>query len=266
MTKPVSGTKEWACHSVNIQTGCENDCRYGYCKAQAIRFGKATPESWSHPVINQKAVNQKRRKLDGTVMYPTQHDITPANLLPSIGVLCKMLAAGNKVLIVSKPHLECVQAMVTQLDQWRGRVLFRFTIGSVDDDVLGFWEPHAPKFGERLKALRHAYANGFETSVSCEPMLDDHVRDVIEEVRPYVTDAVLIGKPNKLMLRAGMNMGSLPEASETIKRANILISTFTDDFVWTLYRQYDDDQMVKWKDSIKQVIGLPRPTVKGMDK
>jgi len=58
----------------------------------------------------------------------------------------------------------------------------------------------------------------------------------------------------------------LPEASETIKRANILISTFTDDFVWTLYRQYDDDPMVKWKDSIKQVIGLPRPTVKGMDK
>ena len=43
------------------------------------------------------------------------------------------------------------------------------------------------------------------------------------------------------------------------------LAIYTDDFIWSLYRRYKDDPMVKWKDSIKQVVGLDRPTVKGLD-
>ena len=270
--KPVSGTKEWASHSVNIQLGCFSDCKYCYAKSNAIRFGKATPASWACPVVNQKSVNQKRSKLNGTIMFPTAHDISPDNIADCIVVLTKLLEAGNKVLIVSKPHLECIKSLCEALIQYKDQILFRFTIGSYNDDILKFWEPNAPRFSERLTSLAYAHGAGFQTSVSCEPMLDAHVEDVIEVVRSFVTDAIWIGKPNKLMLRASMNSDgsggkvvSCP--GETVVEAcEKLLAIYTDEFIWRLYHKYEDDPMIKWKDSIKQVVGLDRPTVKGMDQ
>ncbi len=41
-TKPPTGTQEWAASNVNIQDGCEHDCRYCYAKTMAIRFKRAT--------------------------------------------------------------------------------------------------------------------------------------------------------------------------------------------------------------------------------
>ena len=32
-SKPVSGTKEWACHNVNCYNGCRHDCLYCYAKS-----------------------------------------------------------------------------------------------------------------------------------------------------------------------------------------------------------------------------------------
>lgn len=260
--KPVSGTREWAAHSVNIQQHCENDCRYCYAKASAIRFHRATFDSWKNPVLNMKAVNTKRRKLDGTIMFPTTHDITPFNLLPSIGVLKSLLKVGNNVLVVSKPRIECVKAICSSLDGFQDQLLFRFTIGSANDKVLGFWEPNASKFDERIECLKYAKNNGWKTSVSCEPMLDNHIGDVIEATRDFVTDAIWLGKPNKLLLRAAFNTC---DDGETLKASRALLEIFTDEFVLDLYRQYKDDPMIKWKDSIKQVVGLERPTIKGMD-
>jgi len=260
--KPVSGTKEWASHSVNISTGCKNDCKYCYAKSNAIRFGKATPASWSYPVVNQKSVNQKRSKLNGTVMFPTAHDISPDNIADCVIVLTKLLEAGNKVLIVSKPHLECIKSLCEALIQYKDQILFRFTIGSYNDDILKFWEPNAPRFSERLTSLAYAHGAGFQTSVSCEPMLDAHVEDVIEVVRSFVTDAIWIGKPNKLMLRAQMNGAD----KATLDAAEKWLAIYTDEFIWSLYHKYEDDPMIKWKDSIKQIVGLDRPTVKGLDQ
>ena len=259
--KYVSGTKEWASHSVNIQQNCEHDCLYCYAKTNAIRFGKATVTSWGTPVINWKAVNQKRNKLNGTIMFPTAHDISPLNIEACIAVLLKLLEAGNKVLIVSKPHLECVEALCTALTAYKKQILFRFTIGSANDAVLSFWEPHAPGFMERCHSLAYAFGQSFETSVSCEPMLDNNIEAVIEEIYPCVTDAIWIGKPNKLLLRTQMN-----GADENILlAAKQWLSIYTDEFIWQLYNKYQGDDKIKWKDSIKQVVGLERSTVKGLD-
>ena len=43
--RPPTGTQEWAASNVNIQDGCEHDCRYCYAKTMAIRFKRATPTS-----------------------------------------------------------------------------------------------------------------------------------------------------------------------------------------------------------------------------
>lgn len=38
-----------------------------------------------------------------------------------------------------------------------------------------------------------------------------------------------------------------------------------DDAIRALFARYKDDPKIKWKDSIKQVVGLQRPTTSGMD-
>ena len=75
----------------------------------------------------------------------------------------QLLDNGNDVLIVSKPHLECIQRLCTLPSE---HILFRFTIGAYDDDTLRFWEPGAPPYDERLASLKYAFDAGFKTSVN----------------------------------------------------------------------------------------------------
>jgi hypothetical protein len=206
---------------------------------------------------------QKRGKKNGTIMFPTTHDITPANLPDCIIVLKKLLEVGNKVLIVSKPHLPCIRGLCCALAGYEKQVLFRFTIGSKNNAVLKRWEPNAPEFEERLEALKFAHRHGWATSVSCEPMLDRRIYLVINYVKPYVTDAIWLGKPNKITTRIVTNNPDLPDAKAM---AQELEAMFPDNFIWDLYYQYRDDPMIKWKDSIKAVVGLERSMVKGLDR
>ena len=146
--KKAFGTREWAAVNVNIQTGCEHDCLYCYAKCMGIRFGRTATGKWKTPRLRRNMVEKGYRKRRGTIMFPTTHDITQANLDACLVVLKKMLAAGNDLLVVSKPHLECVKRLCNELDAYKNRILFRFTIGSADATVLSFWEPHAPAYVE----------------------------------------------------------------------------------------------------------------------
>lgn len=44
-----------------------------------------------------------------------------------------------------------------------------------------------------------------------------------------------------------------------------LIGSLHDGNIEILYEHYKDDPMIKWKDSIKKVVGIERPTETGMD-
>jgi len=158
--KKPHGTEEWASHNINIQLGCEHDCRYCYAKSMGIRFQRATSKSWRKPVILRDKVEQNYRKMDGRIMFPTSHDITPLNINECSSVLQKLLHSGNEVLIVTKPHLSCIQTLCKDLQLYKMKVMFRFTIGSADDSVLSFWEPEAPPFKERIASLKWAYGQG----------------------------------------------------------------------------------------------------------
>jgi DNA repair photolyase len=102
------GTQEWAASNVNIQDGCEHDCRYCYAKTMAIRFRRAAAASWSKPRLRQHDLDRGFTRRAGRIMFPTAHDITPRNLDECLMVLNRMLAAGNDLLVVSKPWLACV--------------------------------------------------------------------------------------------------------------------------------------------------------------
>jgi len=261
MKTNVFGTKEWAKHNVNIQTGCPNDCRYCYAKSMALRFGRTTREGWREPEINRNKVSKGYRKREGTIMFPTSHDITQDNLNECIVVLLKLLEAENELLIVSKPDPECIQELCYRLKGFKNQIKFRFTIGSAENDVLRFWEPGAPSPAQRIEALKTAFDLGFATSVSCEPMLDNRIEDVVENVLPYVTDAIWIGLPNMLNQRIALNCGD----DETKARAKELMACFTKERIIELYETYADNPKIKWKESIKKAVGLDLPDQAGLD-
>ena len=177
--KPVFGTREWANHNENIISGCSHDCRYCYAKSMAIRFRRKTVGTWNEEKVNTVKLSKRFQKRDGRIMFPTSHDIIPENLDACLLFLGKILGAGNEVLIVSKPHIECVKILCERLSEYRRQILFRFTIGSANNDTLRFWDQHAPGFEERLESLAYAHRMGFATSVSCEPLLDNNADELI---------------------------------------------------------------------------------------
>ena len=203
--KPAHGTQEWAGCNFNIDNGCPNGCRYCYAASMAIRFHRKTPKTWEIPETDMKRVNRKFIKKPGRTMFPTSHDIHPDNIEACVVVLKKMLATGNEMLIVSKPHLACIQRLCKELDPYKSLLTFRFSIGSADNDVLKAWEPGAPAFKERLAALKHAFKAGFQTSVSCEPMLDANIDAVIQKAKPFVTDSIWLGKATRLIANTAIN-------------------------------------------------------------
>jgi DNA repair photolyase len=255
----VFGTKEWAEFTSNLISGCKHDCKYCYAKSMALRFHRKTKDNWKDEVVSTSKLNGKMPNKGGRVMYPSTHDIHPENLSNHLIYLGKLLKAHDEILIVTKPHLECIKAICIGYEAYKEKILFRFTIGSANSEVLKFWEEGAPSFEERLEALKYAHKSGFRTSVSSEPMLDDNIHEVIKQTLPYITDSIWIGKANMLAGRIKINTGIVPLEVFKLKHSQ------RDEVIKELYNRYKDNPIIKWKESIKKVVGLAVPTTKGLD-
>ncbi len=261
MSKKISGTKEWSDHSVNCVTGCSHDCRYCYAREMAVRHQRVTAEEWPVMKVREKDIHRTRGKKVGTIMFPTTHDITPEVSHECSKVILKMLKAGNNLLIVSKPHLNVIRDLCTLIREFKDQVLFRFTIGSCNDGILKYWEPGAPDFAERFASLKHAYEEGFKTSVSSEPLLDyDGVDDLGGNILPYITDAWWIGKMNR-----PKNRVNITSEYDSAMLSDVL-NNQVDHKIEALYERYKDNPKVKWKESIKSVVGIELPTETGTDE
>ena len=199
--KITLGTKEWADSNVNCYYGCSNDCRYCYAKKMAIRFKRKATKTWKVMEPNQKAIEKGYSKRKGRIMFPTSHDITPESLSGCLIVLKKLLDADNEVLITTKPNLSCVKIICNSFYKKRHLIQFRFTITSINDEFLSFWEPNAPLFKERLDSLIHAYNHGYKTSISIEPFLDKDPFLLIDKLVPYVNESIWIGKMNYIYVK-----------------------------------------------------------------
>jgi DNA repair photolyase len=258
----ISGTKEWSVESVNILLGCPHKCRYCYARANALRRRQVPSfEAWGETYLRlrEKEVTKRRKNVGGTVMFPTTHDIVPQFLDPCLAVMGRILDAGNRLLVVSKPHLACIEAICDRFAAERPQILFRFSIGAMDNAILAYWEPGAPTFEERLACLRHACEQGFATSVSCEPLLDSrHAVELFRALAPYTTDSIWIGKMNGIAYR--LEPGVDAEAVRQIEDGQ------ADDKVRAIYAALKDEPKVRWKDSYKQVLGLALADEAGLDR
>lgn len=220
-----------------------------------IEHKKKTQDNWKEEIVRSKDLNKKWRLVEGgRVMFPSSHDITPVHLKESIQFLRNILSPGSEVLIVSKPHLECIKAICDEFNAYKEKILFRFTIGSVNNETLRFWEPGAPSFDERMSSLKYAYDAGYQTSISCEPMLDNKIGKVIDILRPYVTHSIWLGKMIDTKDRLTLNTELTQELKD---RANQLYAWQSDDEIKALYEIYKNDSLIRWKSDIKEIVGIP---------
>jgi DNA repair photolyase len=258
----ISGTKEWATDNVNNSKGCTNICRYCYACADALRRKQiASREEWVSCRVRVHDVLKKHPRYPGRVMFPSTHDILPENIYACIITLENLLKAGNRVLIVSKPRPEIIEILCKHLKRYRPSILFRFTIGAQDNELLSFWETGAPRYEERKLALQYAYDKKFSTSVSVEPMLDaDHIDELVDDLLPLVTDAIWIGKMNRIRHCVDITDDTVEKAVQEIEAGQ------TDENIKAIYARHKDNPKIKWKESIKKVVGLKSPERPGMEK
>lgn len=206
MSSKKKGLWQWVSWYSNWSKGCKHGCLYCYAMTQEVcRFKRMTYEGWKDfklkdPVItfNNGQTIKKVEKIDGWGMLPGTHDIFPEILDESITYIREHLEIGNHLILVMKPHIECIKAIVEEFKEYRKQILFRFTITSNDDELLEFWEPDAPGYDERELCLSFAYHEGFQTSVSIEPFLDKNPIPLIEALGSHISEVLWIGAMNHL--------------------------------------------------------------------
>lgn len=194
----------------------------------------------------------------GVVMFPTTHDIVPTFLGQCL-VTLKNLLRENQVLIVTKPHLSVVRTLCRELAADKARILFRFTIGSLDKKLCAFWEPGAPPPAERLAALEHAWRCGFSTSISIEPMLDtvEATLKLVAQTDPHVTDTIWIGKMQRIPVKQNAHVPGFTAARTLIRQQQC------DAEILRLVASLQAHPKVKWKDSIQAVMAKTTPVGPG---
>lgn len=259
--KPVQGTREWAVATVDCCIGCPHGCRYCYARYKQVDQQQLlTEEAWQHPVILDSAVEAVYPQYEGQVMFPANHDIVDDNVEACIKVLRSLLEAGNRVLVVSKAHLTCIKSLAENLDSYKEQLLFRLTITARKPEILSFWEPHAPAYRERLQCLVYLFQHGFSTSVSVEPMLDRaDVAAMVKELLPFVTHSIWIGKMNKIEERVSL-------AGEDEKKYLLAIEAGQGvENIQSLYDELKEIPEIRWKESIKDIVGLKRAGQYGLD-
>ena len=282
--KKLSKNKDWAYDFISCCTGCSNDCLYCYAKGDAVNKKRLTLSDWKNEKVRYHDLNRDYKCFDDPVMFPSSHDITDHNFDSCRTVLEKLLGIGNRVLIFSKPRIKLIFKICNDFKRYRNNMIFRFTIGSTDKNIISFWEPNAPSYEERKSALQCAYNYGYRTSVSIEPMLDaDNIEDLVDDLTPFVNHSIWIGTMNTLWYldtdeadvktdagrkRVSKNrlyFGRALAQKIRQERKRIEVGQSPEN----LKRVYEklkykkipgqNKPLVQWKSSIKTAIGLPLP-------
>jgi DNA repair photolyase len=251
------GAGEWAGYRCNIGDGCHHGCIYCWAEGMKVtRFGQVeNAESWLNEVVKSYST-KKCRRYDEPIMFPTTHDISPTYLPAYRCHLYNILSAGNNVVLVSKPHRECIEAICSEFSSFRDTMIFRFSIGGLNDEVMRHWEPGAPALAERLECLKYTFEQGYKTSVSAEPMLCDRTEaeKLYYTVEPYVTEDIWFGKMKYI---GKLTKDPVPDVSDM---ANAIRDQQTDDAMLSLVEALCGLPKVEWKDSITKIMKHNDPT------
>jgi len=215
----------------------------------AVPFGRRSWREWKKMVSRSDELKESMKKLPGRVMFPSSHDIVDVSPFREacMTVLGKLLNSGNRVLITTKPRMSVTKEIDRRYHRFKSLMQFRFTMTSINDEALAFWEPNAPGFEERLDSLRYAFRRGYKTSVSIEPFLDYDPTKLIESVSPFVTESIWIGKMNYIRTKG---------LTRTEKRRYEKIrKNYETKHLAEIYMKFRGYQLVRFKDSIRIKLG-----------
>jgi len=151
----------------------------------AARFNRIPEKGWEYPIIKSDLFSHLPQNT--TVMLPSTHDITEHNIGDMLVLISKLLKRNNQLLIVSKPRIKCIELLCNNeiITQYKEKIIFRFTIGSIDNKILQYWEPNAPSFEERIECVEYALEKEFPVTISCEPLLDSIFIPLILKLANY---------------------------------------------------------------------------------
>lgn len=108
-------------------------------------------------------------------------------------------------------------------------------------------------------ALRDVFAS-LQDYFSSGAKLDDNIGDVISQVSPFFSNFIWLGKVNYLGSRLALNGEIDPAIMQGAKR---LEHWQADGNIKQLYGQFRNNPKIKWKESIKKVLGINIPVVTG---
>jgi hypothetical protein len=69
---------------------------------------------------------------------------------------------------------------------------------------------------------------------------------------------------NNPAARIKMNLGRMPDRVAVVLKQ--LLDSQNDERIWELYNRLKDNTKVRWKESIKKVVGLELATEAGLDR
>lgn len=258
--RPGAGTTGRVTKKANCCNGCPNGCIYCYARGLAVQRNQIAVEDWPKEVVREHDVQENRKHIDGQVMVPSTHDITPGNIDAVEAVLLNLLEAENDVLVFSKPRKKCIRRLCDSLLPYRDQVFFRFSIGFTNERTRRFWEPTAPTYKERLDCLQIALEHGFKTSVSAEPLLEPwRAQELLDNLRPFTTHGVWIGALNKLRKWTAW---LYPNGHPEIDR---LEEWQTEEKMIELYEALKDDPLVRWLEGYEKIDNQARAAAAGLD-
>jgi len=91
-------------------------------------------------------------------------------------------------------------------------------------------------------------------------MLDTgDVAAMVTELEPWVSDSIWLGKMNRIAGRVVI------DSHEVIKEVARIEREQSDELIRKIYGLLQDNPLIRWKESIKDVIGLPLAQQPGLD-
>lgn len=79
-------------------------------------------------------------------------------------------------------------------------------------------------------------------------------KEVVDEVRPYTSETIWIGKMNGTRRKDGTEYRIDLTVPENLTAVEMIEEIQNDKAIVELYRFYQDDNQIRWKDSITKVL------------
>lgn len=254
------GTHEWCNVTFNSSKSCEGGCLFCYAWIDAIFRGREGKDDYGIKMLEKDEWWQvwADREEKFIIMYPSIHDTNTKNMAQVFfNISLMMLAKNVYVLFVTKPNYTVMKLFAKLLYQYRDRIFFRLTMTTNDEEQLKFWEPNAPSFNDRLKSIKLLCKRGFQTSVSCEPMMPpmmvgNYVESMIayvDSILPYVQHEFWLGMMNHVPVERYHNA---PLTEEMRQKFASVTQYYTEANIVALVRHYHQHPKIQWKESVKR--------------